>query len=442
MPERLPFTQATPSERLSALLDAGSLTPLPEAFAGSSLRAGCGRLAGRRVWVAAFDRGAAGGSIGVAEARHLICLLASARAAAEPVIVVFDSAGARLDEGLAALGAFRALFREALECRLAGIPWLALLARHCFGGSSMLACLAHARVYTESTLLAMSGPGIIEALGGETELRARDRDAVQELMGGLARCRFNGREILVDDALEAYRDAALAWIKGQARRIPPDLEAEHRELHRRLVEARACPALPHPRGRLPASLADCLQGLFPQGYATAVRHGVLWGKARLAAAETGLLGLVEGIRVGAEGAWVLAEGALAFSRAHPGKPLLLLLDTPGHSVQRFDESLVLSAYLAHLGLVLAWVARRQPMTLLVIGEAAGGVYLSLASPAHRVAALSGTSVRALAREAVAQVLKGADKEEGRVELGVAQGVVDAVLHPGQCLEAALGTGGK
>ena len=82
------------------------------------------------------------------------------------------------------LGAFRRLFHELLLTRAAGVPMLALLGKSCFGGASMLACLCNARVYSSETLLAVSGPAVIEALGGKAELDASDRNLVRALMGG------------------------------------------------------------------------------------------------------------------------------------------------------------------------------------------------------------------------------------------------------------------
>ena len=100
-----------------------------------------------------------------------------------PLFLLLDSAGAKVDEGLAALGAFRRLFREALLTRLAGVPMFALLGRACFGGASMLATLCNARVYSERTLLGASGPAVIQALAGRDQLDAGDTTAVQALDG-------------------------------------------------------------------------------------------------------------------------------------------------------------------------------------------------------------------------------------------------------------------
>src|SRR5205085_1652183 len=105
-----------------ALLDAGSrseLDPSAPACAARALRA---NLNGRPILCAGTDPTRSRGAIGVAEAKVLSDAFMEARTSAVPLLLLLDSAGAKVDEGLAALGAFRRLYREALLTRLAGVP--------------------------------------------------------------------------------------------------------------------------------------------------------------------------------------------------------------------------------------------------------------------------------------------------------------------------------
>jgi len=148
-----------------------------------ALTAGTGGVGDTAVAIAATDRHIAGGSFGVVESQALSALLQHSRNDGVPVILCLDSAGARLDEGLPALGAFRQLYRHFLDLRLAGVPTLAVLGRDCFGGASMLAAACGQRVYSPVSRLAMSGPAVIQALGGRQELDAEDAGAVTALDG-------------------------------------------------------------------------------------------------------------------------------------------------------------------------------------------------------------------------------------------------------------------
>ncbi|HXF17228.1 MAG TPA: carboxyl transferase domain-containing protein, partial [Burkholderiales bacterium] len=129
------FSASLPTQRIASLLDSGSLTGAAQ---HGTLHVGSGVIEGRQATVIATDRQAAGGSLGVTEAQALSAVLEESHAAGRVAILCLDSAGARLDEGLAALGAFRQLYRHLLDLRLAGFPMLALIGRNCFGGASML----------------------------------------------------------------------------------------------------------------------------------------------------------------------------------------------------------------------------------------------------------------------------------------------------------------
>src|SRR5207344_2845330 len=90
---------------------------------------GTGRIRGEPVWVAATDPMRARGALGRAEADSLCTLFQAARREPHPLLLLLDSAGAKVDEGLAGLGAFRRVFHESLLTRAAGVPMLALLGK-------------------------------------------------------------------------------------------------------------------------------------------------------------------------------------------------------------------------------------------------------------------------------------------------------------------------
>ncbi len=162
------FTELTPEQRISTVLDAGSFEP---GAAAGALVLGRGKVDGRGVYIVATAPAVARGAIGVAECRGLSLLLASARAAGAPIVLLLDSSGARVDEGLPALGAFRMLLREALLTRLASSPMLAVVGRACFGGASLLACVCGRRYYLAGARLAASGPAVIQGSDGRCSLR-------------------------------------------------------------------------------------------------------------------------------------------------------------------------------------------------------------------------------------------------------------------------------
>src|SRR3954452_6195716 len=236
------YSSASLDVRLDALLDSGTRNELKQTSAPIAARIARGRIGGTPVWIAGTDASRSRGAIGVAEAALLSEALSWARSEAAPIFLLLDSGGAKVDEGLAALGAFRRLYREALLTRIAGVPMFALLGRACFGGASMLATLCNRRVYSERTLMGASGPGVIQALSGSVQLDAADTAAVKALMGGEARSRLGPEEMLATDQLQAFRTIALELAASS---MTPDLNllARHNRLALRLEAIAGLPAL-------------------------------------------------------------------------------------------------------------------------------------------------------------------------------------------------------
>lgn len=421
------FSSASAAARVDGILDAASFQPLRRGAGAAALLAGSGRLGGEPTWVAATDPRSSRGALGVKEAELLCALFEAARHEVRPLLLLIDSAGAKVDEGLASLGAFRRLFRQALLTRLAGVPMLALLGRSCFGGASMLACVCDARVYSDVTRLAVSGPGVIQALGGRDELDAADDEQVRALMGGAARTRLGSEETLAADSIGAFRDRALQLLRDRAHcATSGGWVAQHAVLGERLVQGASMgQSLAHGD-----STPHRFDGVLPTEYVPALRSGI-WS-ATPPSGEDGpaFVGLLGGSAVGAAACWQLADALLDLHASTPGKRIVLLLDAVGHAATRQDEILMLSAYLVHLSLVAAWLGQRgHSVSLCILGAAAGAVYVAFAAPVERVCALPSARIRILPEAAVRQILRAQEPQPSDSEALVRTGVIDAFLDP-------------
>ncbi|HTS54325.1 MAG TPA: biotin-independent malonate decarboxylase subunit gamma [Burkholderiales bacterium] len=420
------FSTASVSARVNGLLDLASFEPLVGPASRAALIAGGGRLEGEPVWIAATDPTRARGALGVAEADALCALFQTARRAPRPLLLLIDSAGAKVDEGLAALGAFRRLFREALLTRLARVPMVAPLGRSCFGGASMLACLCGLRLYSSQTLLGVSGPGVIEALGGKGELNAADSDEVRALMGGEARTRLGPSEQLTADDVIGFRDALVRLLRqGPAGSGTVDWMAQHSGLGRRLAR-RATDDTSLKRDQ--ALSGRRLQQLLPPGYVPASRGPVCLALPPADSERPAFLGLLSGGVVGAEACWQLADVLFELHRSNPKSPILLVLDAAGHAATRREEASMLSAYLAHLSLTLGWLAQcGHEVSLWIAGAAAGAVYVAFAAPAERVSALHSARIRILPEAAVRRILGASTEQPADPDALLHTGVIDAFL---------------
>lgn len=414
------FSELNPEQRVAVLLDGSVMQPRT---AGAVLTAS-GVLRDRRVYVAATDPAIARGAIGVAEAAALTGLLRSAREHAAPVLLVLDSAGARVDEGLPALGAFRRLFREALQAKLARIPLVALLGPICFGGASLLACLCDRRVYLPQTRIATSGPVVIEGASGKDRLDASDRTAVQALMGAQARARLHPDDVIADDTAVAMREAAARSVESVRPALA--LAAEHVGLRERLTDAGML--------RPPAAETQTarLERVLPAGYVPTIAGSAFLAQPAERSGKAVFLGAV-GAPVSAAACWQLADWVLALADTHPGSPLVLILDAEAHAATVEDERVLLSDYLVHFSLCVAALAKGAPRTVLWLpGAASGASYVAFAAPVDHVSALPSARIAILPPAAVRQIL-GDDVTTGAsaqdwIETGVADALLDNRLQ--------------
>lgn len=149
-----------------------------------------------------------------------------------------------------------------------------------------------------------------------------------------------------------------------------------------------------------------LAALFPAGHAVRRAGDVLAGGGVLDDIELTVIGTADHAYIGVETALALAAEVLAAMRDHPGRPILLLVDTLGQRLSRRDELLGINAYLAHLAQSLELARRRgHRLIALVYGEAVSGGFLAGGMMADLVAALPGGAVRVMGLAAMARITR-------------------------------------
>ena len=411
-------------ERLKAEL---AMRPLGELV--GNLTVGRGTLAGGPVHIAIIANRIASGSIGAAEAARLGQLFRLARQEKSPIVLYLDSAGARVSEGLKALGAFRAMYRDALAAALAGAPLYAVIGRNCFGGASMLAHFARVRVLHPSAQLAMSGPSILAQSAGASALDEMFRAMAEAALGAEARRKasarnfaWNGSTIFSDEVMHAANAAqgTRAWIEeiiaALALRLPK----------------RAAAVAPENVTR--KGLEKC----FPDGYTLTDSAGVVTGEAKTGGGAIGLLGILGGRALGGERALRLAEHAWKLAIERRYARAVILLDCESHLANLDEERAVLSEYLATLSLALGVLrATGTALETVVLGRSGGGVYVALASPSDKVSVAHGTEIQVLPGAAIASILGESREAPPEIEDYRTAGVADEELKLGVVPEGVL-----
>ncbi len=167
----------TARERLLLLLDPGSFTELDrfvihrcrdfemdkQVFLGDGVITGYGRIHGRRVFVYSQDFTVFGGSMSRTQADKILKLMKLAGENGVPLIGLKDSGGARIQEGVLALGGYGDIMSH--NVRLSGVvPQISAVMGPCAGGAVYSPALADFIFMTKkNSYMFLTGPDVIKA---------------------------------------------------------------------------------------------------------------------------------------------------------------------------------------------------------------------------------------------------------------------------------------
>ena len=164
--EQKKLDKLTARERVAALLDEGSFVELDVLAADAGVIAGYGTIDSNPVCVYAQDFTVGGGAVGEKHAKKVLKVMQFAQKTGCPVIGMLDSAGAKLEEGVAALDAYAKIAAKATE--LSGVvPQIALVMGPCGGTASILAEIADFTIQSKAGQLFVQGPLVVSAVTGK-----------------------------------------------------------------------------------------------------------------------------------------------------------------------------------------------------------------------------------------------------------------------------------
>jgi len=171
----------TARERIELLVDPGSFVEIDEyvrhrttAFGmdrsrpyGDSVVTGTGTIHGRTVAVYAQDFSTFGGSLGEVAGDKIIKVMELALRSGIPIIGILDSGGARIQEGVVALGKYGEIFR--LNTAASGvIPQLSIIMGPAAGGAVYSPALTDFVIMVDKTSqMFVTGPDVIKTVTGE-----------------------------------------------------------------------------------------------------------------------------------------------------------------------------------------------------------------------------------------------------------------------------------
>jgi acetyl-CoA carboxylase carboxyltransferase component len=426
--------------RIDLLCDPGTFHPI-RSEAGDGVICGSARVAGRPVYVWAQNVKHKGGSLGRRGGETIVSTIEAANKAGAPVVGFLHSGGARLQEGVGALGAYASIFRATSR---AVVPQISVICGVCAGGAAYSPSLGTlVMMVGEPAQMFLTGPRVIAKVTREV-VTAAD-------LGGSRVHRKNGiSHIEADDDAEAADviRQALSYFPGTIGGTLPSRE----------------PADP-PAGDPSASVPTNQRKVYD--VRDVVRHMLDGGEflelsKRYAKNMVVGFGHIEGHPVG-----VIANqprylgGVLDAASSDKGAwfvnmcnrfgiPLVVLSDTPGYrpGVRQEREAVLRRG----AELLRAFSVAEMPRVTVTLRQAYGGAYivmncrdlgndLTLAWPNARIGVMGATQAieivkrRELEAGADPDELAAAYEEEHLpVAIAAAAGYVDEIVTPAKTRE--------
>lgn len=169
-------------ERVEFLLDPGTFQPSGslyetrkdqdsqfgrEPYLGDGVLTGWGEINGRPVCVAASEFTVAGGSLGEVQSEKICRIQDLAYERRIPIIFLYDSAGARIEEGILALNGYGKIFRRHVKAS-GVIPQIAAILGPCSGGACYSGALCDFIFMVKGvSKMCLTGPQVVEAVLGQ-----------------------------------------------------------------------------------------------------------------------------------------------------------------------------------------------------------------------------------------------------------------------------------
>ncbi|WP_026940356.1 acyl-CoA carboxylase subunit beta [Humibacter albus] len=226
----------TARERIDLLLDAGSFVEFDEfvrhrthAFGmeskrpyGDAVVTGVGTIHGRQVAVFSQDFTIFGGSLGEVAGEKIIKVMDHALKTGVPMIGILDSGGARIQEGVVALGKYGEIFRRNTQAS-GVIPQISIVMGPAAGGAVYSPALTDFVIMVDKkSHMFVTGPDVIKTVTGEDV-------GFEELGGALTHNKISGvSHYLASDEQDAldYARALLSFLPDNNLTDAPIYDAE------------------------------------------------------------------------------------------------------------------------------------------------------------------------------------------------------------------------
>jgi acetyl-CoA carboxylase carboxyltransferase component len=368
-----------PLERIEALCDPGSIQRVrgevrsrrmgERTSPGDGVVGATGSVDGRPIACFAQDASYLGGSLGEVQADTICRVLDVAGRARMPVVGFIESAGARLQEGVAALSGYGRIFKAHTE--LSGqVPQISVVCGASAGGGSYAPALTDVVVMTKRASMFLTGPGVVREVTGE-------QVDGQELGGPRVHERNGVCQLVAESDLDA------AWLVRDLLDYLPQNATERTPRWPAVAPPGVLPDAPVPDAeRRVYDVRDVVRTIVDGGRALEINarwaRNVITAFARLDGHAVGIVANQPKHLGGALNADAASKAARFVNMCDAyGLPLIVLVDTPGFLPGKAQEAGGIIRHGAKL--VHAFAAASVPRLTVVLRKAFGGAFIAMNS---------------------------------------------------------------
>ncbi|WP_280535666.1 acyl-CoA carboxylase subunit beta [Halopenitus sp. POP-27] len=341
---------------------------------GDGVVTGYGDVNGRKTFVFAHDFTVFGGSLGEVFAEKICKLMDTAMEVGAPVVGLNDSAGARIQEGVGALGGFAEIFRRNTEAS-GVIPQISGIMGPCAGGAVYSPAITDFTVMVKDTShMFITGPDVIETVTGEEV-------TFEELGGAVTHSSRTGVAHFAEESEEAALDRIarlLSYLPQNNVEDPPrvdpwdDPERADEELETIVPDA---PRKPYDMTEVIERIVD--EGSFLEVQANFAKNLVI-GFARLDGRSVGIVANNPRVNAGTLDIEASQKGARFIRLCDAfNVPILTFEDVPGFMPGTDQEHNGIIRHGAKL--LYAYSEATVPLLTVITRKAYGGAYCVMAS---------------------------------------------------------------
>jgi len=380
----------TARERISLLFDSGTFFELDKfsesrtremgmeekKVLGDAVITGFGKVEGRQVFVFSQDFSKIGGTLGEAHAKKIIRVYQLARKTGCPIVGIYDSGGARIQEGILSLEGYGAIFRE--QVLSSGvIPQISLVLGPSAGGACYAPGLSDFIFMVDKiSFMFITGPEVIKkVLGEEISFEDLGGAKVQSENSGVCHFRFENEESCFTGVKKLFSYLPQNYVE-----LPPFKKGLISEILEK-EESDILGILPEQKEKT-YDIREIISEIFDRGSFFEVSSGfaqnAVVGFARLKGRVVGIVANQPKILAGTLD--IAASDKISrFVRFCDcfNIPVISLVDCPGYLPGKDQEH---QGIIRHGAKILYAFAESQvPKIALILRKAFGGAYIALAS---------------------------------------------------------------